>query len=144
MKILKIFISWSAFYCLPSFADLSQWVKFIKKEGDKYNVTYKDTTELNNTEKNERKKSFSQDGVEYFEDILGLNWEDLRPHYNSHFADAHGALLEPIKNNTYPDFPLTTGKKALHTAFEVPVGRNVDDFIKDWILSKISSVAAPE
>lgn len=140
MKILKILLSWSAFYCLPSFADLSKWVTFIEKSDPGYSVKYNDT--LNKSEKNKKTASLANDGGVYFQNILGLNWDFRSPHYSSHFANRDGALLNPIRNNTPPDFPLTTGTKRLHTAFEVLDG-NIDKFIKDDILGNISFVEEP-
>lgn len=131
----------SAFCCIPSFANLSQWIHSIEEEGNGYEVKYK--ADSNKTDRKNRANSYEEDRGAVFDKILELDWNALRPHYDSHFANGDGALLEPIRNNTPNNaFPLTTGTKPLHTAFKVSDG-DIDKFIKDDILGNISSVAVP-
>jgi hypothetical protein len=143
MKILKILLSWSALYCLPSFANLADWITGAHKAGHSYSVNWRSDTTLSKEQHKEKIQSFANDGVQHFNEVLGKNWDDLSPHYNSHFANTNGALLSPIKNNTYPTFPLTTAEKKLHTAFKV-VDSTIDEFIKKNILENVASVNAPE
>lgn len=141
MKILKIFIGWSALYCLPSFADLSRWIDSVDKSDASYTVRWQSNTDLNRREIRDKQTQMPNDGEAYFQNILRLNWDFRSPHYFSHFANRDGALLNPIRSNAN-NFPLITGKKAPHTAFKVKDG-TIDEFIKKNILENVSSVAGP-